>query len=78
MSLIGKVLAQWSNLEIETVQIFGAPEGEVFAIEMAMKGVSSTSGRPLSTKVCELWTMKDGMIFSRPFYWDTKAVAELV
>lgn len=79
LKLIGKVLAQWSDIAIETLQIIGAPEGEVFAIEMAMKGVSATSGKPFSTTVCELWTVKDGMIYSiRPYYWDTKAVAELV
>lgn len=79
LELIGKVMAQWADLAIETLQIIGAPEGEVFAIEMAMEGVSTTSGKAFSTKVCELWTLKDGMILSiRPFYWDTKAMAELV
>lgn len=78
LSLIGKVMAQWSELEIETLQMIGAPEGEAFAIEMSMKGVSTKSGKPFSTRVCEIWTVKDGMIFSiRPYYWDTKALADI-
>lgn len=78
LNLIGKVTAQWSDLEIETLQMIGAPDGEVFAIEMAMKGTSYTTGKPFSTTVCELWTVKDGMIFSiRPYYWDTKALADI-
>lgn len=78
LNLIGKVTAQWSDLEIDTLQMIGAPDGEVFAIEMAMKGTSSTTGKPFSTTVCEIWTVKDGMIFSiRPYYWDTKAIAAI-
>lgn len=78
LDLIGKVTAQWSDLTIETLQMIGAPDGDVFAIEMAMSGTSSTTGRPFSTTVCEIWTIRDGMIFSiRPYYWDTKALAAI-
>lgn len=79
LELIGRVTTQWSNLEIETLQVIGAPDGEVFAIEMSMTGVSSTSGKSFSTSVCELWTVKDDKIFSiKPYYWDTRRMAELV
>lgn len=79
LHLIGKVTQHWSDLEIETLQVIGAPDGDVFAIEMSMKGVSSTSGKSFSTSVCEIWTVKDGRIFSiRPYYWDTRLMAELV
>lgn len=79
LRLIGKVTTQWTNMELETLHIIGAPDDETFAIEMAMKGVSSTSGKAFSTSVCEVWTIKNGKIFSiRPYYWDTKYMAELV
>lgn len=78
MQLIGKVMGEWSNLEIETLQVVGAPDGDVFAIEMSMKGASTKSGRPFSTTVCELWTIKDHKIFAiKPYYWDTKKMVDL-
>ncbi len=79
LELIGKVTGQWSNLEIETLQVIGAPDADVFAIEMSMKGISSTSGTPFSTTVCEIWTIKDSKIFAiKPYYWDTRLMADLV
>ncbi len=75
--LLAKIGKTWTRLK-PTVTVF-VGESSPFAIMMDITLTSVATGKTLSTKVFELYSVQDGKIIDiKPFYWDTAAVIATV
>jgi len=76
IDLLGRIGATWESLTPIIRHLFG--DGTHFAVLMDLALTAKATGRSIETSVFELWTVEAGRIKEvRPFYWDTKAVAEV-
>jgi ketosteroid isomerase-like protein len=76
--LIETVYGCWSDMKVELTEIIGGPNSDSFAVLMNMEGKSSRNGRPFSTSLCEIWSVRDSKLtLVKPYYWDTKLMSEL-
>jgi ketosteroid isomerase-like protein len=72
------ILATWDNLQLEVEYVIGEEHDDRFAVKGHLAGVSKRTGELFASDVFELWTLADGVIVElRPFYWDTRRVAEI-
>jgi ketosteroid isomerase-like protein len=79
ISAFAKIASTWVDIGFEQKLLIGEPDGEEFAWFMGLSGRAAKTGKPFKTTVFELWSVRDGKIFSiRPHYWDTKMMAELL
>jgi uncharacterized protein len=75
----GKIATTWADMKIEQKLLIGEPDAEEFAWFMSMSGRAATTGKKFETTVFELWSVRDGKVFSiRPHYWDTHMMANLL
>jgi ketosteroid isomerase-like protein len=75
----GKLFAAVVDCKIETLEIIGDPGGDAFVLRQRLTGRAARSGRPIDTTILEHYAFRDGLLVSiRPYYWDTKAMAEIL
>jgi ketosteroid isomerase-like protein len=76
MELLARIGATWEGLAPTVRHLVG--DGRHFAVLMDLTLTAKATGRTLDTSIFEMWTVEDGKIKEvRPFYWDTRAVADL-
>ena len=76
--LIRKIMKIWSGVRVTPLYTLGEPDGDRFAKMYRLSGASSATGKKFDTTIFELWEFKDGKIHrTRPYYWDTKELADL-
>lgn len=67
----------WSDLDANIFD-YTASNDRV-AVHVLAAFTSRKNGRTLKTQVTEIWTFQEGRIFeTAPFYWDTRAVQDLL
>jgi ketosteroid isomerase-like protein len=79
LEVAGKLFAEIADCRIETEGVIGDPDGAEFVLKQHITGRAVRSGKPVDTHVLEHYSFRDGLLIGiRPYYWDTKAVAELL
>lgn len=73
-----KFCATWTDVSISGHHIFESTTEDACAVLMYLSGKAVRTGKDFSTSLIELYRLKDGLIIEiKPFYFDTKYLAEL-
>jgi ketosteroid isomerase-like protein len=79
LEVAGKLFAAIADCRIETELVIGDPAGDEFVLKQRLTGRVARTGRPVETSILEHYSFRDGLLVAiRPYYWDTKALAELL
>lgn len=74
-----KLFAAVANWKIETERVIGSPEGDDFVLVQRMTGRAVSTGRAIEMSILEHYTFRDDLLVSiRPYYWDTKAIIDIL
>jgi len=74
-----KLFAAVANWKVETERVIGSPGGDDFVLVQRMTGRAASSGRPIEMSILEHYTFRDDLLVSiRPYYWDTKAMIDIL
>jgi len=79
LEVAGKLFAAVADCRMQTELIIGDPAGDEFVLKQRMTGRIARTGRPVEMGILEHYSFRDGLLVSiRPYYWDTRALAELL
>jgi ketosteroid isomerase-like protein len=68
----------WSEFDVTTERVLGDASGDHFIMMQRLRARSRKTGQATEITIAELFSFQDGrLILIRPYYWDTKALAEL-
>jgi ketosteroid isomerase-like protein len=74
-----KLFAAVLSWQCETTRIIGNAGGDDCVLVQRMTGRSANNGRAIDMSILEHYTFRDGLLISiRPYYWDTKAMIDLL
>jgi sugar phosphate isomerase/epimerase/ketosteroid isomerase-like protein len=78
-AVAGAMYASWAECAVTTESVIGNPAGDEFVLLQSMRGLTRRTRRPFEMEILELYTFRDGLLTGiRPFYWDTKALIDLL
>ena len=74
-----KLFAAVADWKVDTERVIGDPGGDDFVLVQRMTGRAAGTGRRIDMSILEHYAFRDGLLFSiRPYYWDTKAMLDLL
>jgi ketosteroid isomerase-like protein len=69
----------WAECKITTLSVIGEPSGDDFVLLQRMHGLTLRNRRPFEMTILEMYSFRDGrLIRIKPYYWDTKALIDLL
>jgi ketosteroid isomerase-like protein len=76
-SVLGKLVASVTDLKTEHLNYMEDANGEQYTLIINLTARALESGRPVSTQVSELWTVRDGKaVEARVWYWGAAGLLE--